>query len=78
MKEVFLKYLGDKVRWYRTAYSLTLTEGKAFGLWYAVDSLELEGDEAYEASSFARRKRGQAELPPISWTPSCDTCTASN
>ena len=50
MKEVFLKYLGDKVKRYKTEYSLT--EGKAFGLWYAVDSLELEEDEAYEAASF--------------------------
>ena len=50
MKDVFLKYLGDQVMRYKTEYSLT--EGKAFGLWYAVDSLELEEDEAYEAASF--------------------------
>jgi hypothetical protein len=50
MKDVFLVYLGDQVKKYRTEYSLT--EGKAFGLWYAVDSLELQEDEAYEAVSF--------------------------
>ena len=50
MKDVFLVYLGDQVKRYRTVYSLT--EGKAFGLWYAVDSLELQEDEAYEAVSF--------------------------
>jgi len=50
MKDVFLVYLGDQVKRYRTEYSLT--EGKAFGLWYAVDSLELQEDEAYEAVSF--------------------------
>ena len=49
MKDVFLKYLGTQVKKYRTEYSLT--EGKAFGLWYAVDSLELEEDEAYETVS---------------------------
>lgn len=50
MKDVFLKYLRDQVKKYRKEYSLN--EGKAFGLWYAVDSLELEEDEAYEAVSF--------------------------
>jgi hypothetical protein len=50
MKDVFLKYVRDRVKRYRTEYSLT--EGKAFGLWYAVDSLTLEEDEAYEAVSF--------------------------
>lgn len=30
----------------------SLTEGKAFGLWYAVDSLGFEEDEAYEAVSY--------------------------
>jgi hypothetical protein len=50
MKDVFLRYLGDQVKRYRRAYSLN--EGKAFGLWYAVDSLELEEDEAYESVSF--------------------------
>jgi hypothetical protein len=43
-------YLRDQVKKYRKEYSLN--EGKAFGLWYAVDSLELEEDEAYEAVSF--------------------------
>lgn len=50
MEDIFLKYLGDQVRRYRTQYSLT--EGKAFGLWHAADSLELQEDEAYEAVSF--------------------------
>jgi hypothetical protein len=46
----FLKYLRKQVKRYQTQYSLS--EGKAFGLWYAVNSLELEEDEAYEAVSF--------------------------
>ncbi|MGD0202057.1 MAG: AIPR family protein [Bryobacteraceae bacterium] len=49
-QDEFLKYLGHQVQQYRKRY--TLTEGKAFGLWYAVDSLELEEDEAYEAVSY--------------------------
>jgi AIPR protein len=50
MKPAFLKYLGEQVRKFRTEYSLS--DGKAFGLWYAVESLKLEEDEAYEAVSF--------------------------
>ena len=46
----FLKYLGQQVQQYRKAYNLT--EGKAFGLWYALDSLELQEDEAFEAVSY--------------------------
>lgn len=46
----FLKYLRAQVKKYRDQYSLN--EGKAFGLWYAVDSLGLEEDEAYEAVAF--------------------------
>jgi hypothetical protein len=46
----FLKYLGQQVHQYQKTY--TLTEGKAFGLWYAVDSLELQEDEAFEAVSY--------------------------
>ncbi len=46
----FLKYLGQQVQRGQSEYSLT--EGKAFGFWYAVDSLGLQEDEAYEAVSF--------------------------
>lgn len=49
-QDEFLQYLGQQVQRYRKQYSLT--EGKAFGLWYAVDSLELQEDEAYEAVSY--------------------------
>ena len=48
-QDEFLKYLGQQVSRYRKDYSLS--EGKAFGLWYAVDSLDLQEDEAYEAVS---------------------------
>jgi hypothetical protein len=48
--EAFLKYFRAQVKKYRHQYSLN--EGKAFGLWYASDSLGLEDDEAYEAVSF--------------------------
>lgn len=50
MKDVFLNYLVAQVNRYRSEYSLP--EGKAFGLWYAVESLNFEEDEAYEAVSF--------------------------
>jgi hypothetical protein len=46
----FLKYVSQQVQRYRKEYSLS--EGKAFGLWYAVDSLELQEDAAYEAVSY--------------------------
>jgi hypothetical protein len=46
----FLKYLNGQVKLLRKNYALN--EGKAFGLWYAVDSLSLQEDEAYEAVSF--------------------------
>lgn len=49
-QDEFLKYLRQQVQQYRKQYSLT--EGKAFGLWYAVDSLELQEDEAYEVVSY--------------------------
>ncbi len=49
-EEEFLRYLGQQVQRYRKEYSLT--EGKAFGLWYALDSLGLQEDEAYEAVSY--------------------------
>jgi len=49
-QDEFLKYLSQQVQRYRKEYSLS--EGKAFGLWYAVDSLELQEDEAYEAVSY--------------------------
>jgi len=48
-QEEFLKYLHEQVQQYRSHYRLT--EGKAFGLWYAIDSLGLQEDEAYEAVS---------------------------
>lgn len=50
MKDDFLKYLAQQLKRYKGEYSLS--EGKAFGLWYAIDGLELEEDEAYEAVSF--------------------------
>lgn len=50
MSDVFLKYLSKQVKRYQKEYSLS--EGKAFGLWYATDGLELEEDEAFEAVSF--------------------------
>lgn len=50
MKDLFLKYLLSEVKKYQKEYSLTA--GKSFGLWYAVEGLELEEDEAYEAVSF--------------------------
>lgn len=46
----FLKYLGKQVKQYQKKYSLSI--GKAFGLWYAIDSLGLEEDEAYEAVAY--------------------------
>lgn len=46
----FLKYLAQQVQQYRKNYSLN--EGKAFGMWYAIDSLDLQEDEAYEAVSY--------------------------
>ena len=49
-QEEFLKYLREQVLQFRSHYRLT--EGKAFGLWYATDSLGLQEDEAYEAVSF--------------------------
>lgn len=49
-QDEFLKYLRQQVHRYRAEYSLS--EGKAFGLWYAVDSLGLQEDEAYEAVSY--------------------------
>lgn len=45
----FLKYVNQQVSRYRKEY--TLSEGKAFALWYAVDGLGLQEDEAYEAVS---------------------------
>jgi hypothetical protein len=48
--EDFLKYLAQQVQRYRKEYSLN--EGKAFGMWYAIDSLDLQEDEAYEAVSY--------------------------
>jgi hypothetical protein len=48
-QDEFKKYLVHQVKKYRADYSLN--EGKAFGLWYAVDSLALQEDEAYEAVS---------------------------
>lgn len=48
--EDFLKYLRGKVAVHRKDYSLS--EGKAFGLWYGIDCLELQDDEAFEAVSF--------------------------
>lgn len=50
MSDVFLKYLPKQVRRFQNEYSLS--EGKAFGLWYATDGLGLEEDEAFEAVSF--------------------------
>lgn len=49
-QDEFLKYLGQQVQNYKAQYSLS--DGKAFGLWYAIDSLGLEEDEAYEAVSY--------------------------
>ena len=49
-QDEFLRYLGQEVQRYRKDYSLS--EGKAFGLWYAADSLGLQEDEAYEAVSY--------------------------
>jgi hypothetical protein len=49
-QEDFLRYLAQEVQRYRKHYSLG--EGKAFGLWYAMDSLVLQEDEAYEAVSY--------------------------
>jgi len=51
MKEKqFLKYLRSQIRHHMREYSLS--EGKAFGMWYALDSLGLEEDEAFEAVSY--------------------------
>jgi hypothetical protein len=49
-RDDFLKFLERKVAEHRKDYSLS--EGKAFGLWYGVDSLDLQEDEAFEAVSF--------------------------
>lgn len=49
-EQKFLEYLAQQVQRYRRDYSLT--EGKAFALWYAIENLGLEEDEAYEAVSY--------------------------
>lgn len=49
-RDDFLDYLKQQVTRFRADY--TLTDGKAFALWYATDSLGLEEDEAFEAVSF--------------------------
>jgi len=50
MKDNFLKYLRTQVKHFRDQYSLS--EGKAFGMWYAIEGLGLEEDEAFEAVSY--------------------------
>lgn len=49
-QQEFLKYLNNQVRLFKKNYGLN--EGKSFGLWFAVDGLGLQEDEAYEAVSF--------------------------
>jgi hypothetical protein len=49
-QEEFLKYLNSQMRQFKKGYNLN--DGKTFGLWYAIDSLQLQEDEAYEAVSF--------------------------
>ena len=49
-QDEFRKYLNGQMKSLKRNYALN--EGKSFGLWYAVDSLSLQEDEAYEAVSF--------------------------
>jgi hypothetical protein len=46
----FLKYLAERVSDYESRFDLNT--GQAFAMWYAIESLELEEDEAYEAVSY--------------------------
>ncbi len=46
----FLKYLAERVSDYQSRFDLNT--GQAFAMWYAIESLELEEDEAYEAVSY--------------------------
>jgi len=46
----FLKYLKERVSDYQLRFDLSI--GQAFAMWYAIESLELEEDEAYEAVSY--------------------------
>ena len=49
-KITFLSYLKDRIAYYKDQYSLKV--GTAFGMWYAIESVDLEEDEAFEAVSF--------------------------
>ena len=49
-KTNFLSYIKSRVTQYQANYSLRV--GTAFGMWYAIESLALEEDEAFEAVSF--------------------------
>lgn len=45
----FIKHLNSKVDLYKQAFKLN--EGKAFGMWYAIDGLGMDETDAYEAVS---------------------------
>ena len=49
-KTTFLSYLKTRVAHYKNHYSLNV--GTAFGMWYAIEGIRLEEDEAFEAVSF--------------------------
>ena len=49
-KTTFPFYLKSRVAYYKDHYSLKV--GTAFGMWYAIESVGLEEDEAFEAVSF--------------------------
>ena len=49
-KTTFLSYLNDRVAYYKNHYRLKV--GTAFGMWYAIEGVGLEEDEAFEAVSF--------------------------
>lgn len=61
--EEFLTYLRTQVKKYQSQYSLN--EGKAFGLWYAIDSLRLEEDEGLRKEVLSKIVDGVLKVPTI-------------
>jgi hypothetical protein len=56
----FLEYLVQRVNHYCEHFSLKI--GQGFGMWYAVESLGLEEDEAYEAVSYDKSNDKDIDL----------------
>ena len=49
-REDFLKYLKSEVTRFQTTWSLS--NGKAFAMWYAIEEFDLDEQDAYEAASY--------------------------